>query len=87
MSMEDALNNEARAREGIKQFAICLKKFEMLEGAFRFYYFDHYKNLPQTDKTTFHYFRLIETFLRFRYCTCKTEANIHTYMTALTEDM
>jgi len=30
MSVEDALNNEARAREGTKQFVICLRNVKNL---------------------------------------------------------
>lgn len=66
MSMKNALKCKARAREGTKQFFISLRrvKIEMLEGAVPFYYHDHYKNLPQRDKTTFLFtiFNLLKHF-------------------------
>lgn len=89
--MKNALKCEARASERTKQFFISLRKVktELLEGTVPFYYYDHCKNLPQRDKTTFHfhYFQLTKTFLSFSHCICKTEAIIHTYLAALIEDM
>lgn len=91
MSMKNALKCEARAREGKKTVFHFFKEGKnwivgggspiLLPWPLQEFTTKRQNHFP------FHYFQLTKTFLSFNYCIYKTEAIIHTYLAALTEDM